>query len=243
MKLNKIISDSFKYMGSNPEHLNINRKRWLVFGLLMFTTLVIIPIIFVTGYALRVTRRTIHGDSEMPEYKEWTTMFLDGLKVIVITIIYYIVPAILVILGAGQFYLVLYMYDLLDMSMINWPLLLVGILLFIPAIMLYMMAFSNMARYNKLKAAFNMGEILQTIKKVGYGKFILWWLVTMFISAIFASAGHLIEMGSSMVGFFMVPILINSFITLFQARSMGLIYLEGINTDNGVVNDNDILKE
>lgn len=243
MKLTEIISDSFKYPGSNPEHLNTNRKRWLIFGLLMFTTLVVIPGIFVAGYALRVTRKTIQGDSKMPEYDEWAGMVLDGLKVIVTTIVYYFIPTILVILGAGQFYLMAYVYGVLNLTLINWLPLIIGVLLFIPVIMFYMMALSNMAYHNRLGAAFNMGEIIQRIETVGYGRFILWWVATMIVSAIFASAGSLIEMGSSIVGFFVVPILINSFITLFQARSMGLIYSEGIDTDNTQVNDTSIVNE
>ncbi|NYB27310.1 MAG: DUF4013 domain-containing protein [Methanobacteriaceae archaeon] len=243
MKLTEIISDSFKYPGSNPEHLNTNRKRWLIFGLLMFTTLVVIPGIFVAGYALRVTRKTIQGDSKMPEYDEWAGMVLDGLKVIVTTIVYYFIPTILVILGAGQFYLMAYVYGVLNLTLINWLPLIIGVLLFIPVIMFYMMALSNMAYHNRLGAAFNMGEIIQRIETVGYGRFILWWVATMIVSAIFASAGSLIEMGSSIVGFFVVPILINSFITLFQARSMGLIYSEGIDADNTQVNDTSIVNE
>jgi hypothetical protein len=243
MKLTEIISDSFKYPGSNPEHLNTNRKRWLIFGLLMFTTLVVIPGIFVAGYALRVTRKTIQGDSKMPEYDEWAGMVLDGLKVIVTTIVYYFIPTILVILGAGQFYLMAYVYGVLNLTLINWLPLIIGVLLFIPVIMFYMMALSNIAYHNRLGAAFNMGEIIQRIETVGYGRFILWWVATMIVSAIFASAGSLIEMGSSIVGFFVVPILINSFITLFQARSMGLIYSEGIDADNTQVNDTSIVNE
>jgi len=243
MKLTEIISDSFKYPGSNPEHLNTNRKRWLIFGLLMFTTLVVIPGIFVAGYALRVTRKTIQGDSKLPEYDEWAGMVLDGLKVIVTTIVYYFIPTILVILGAGQFYLMAYVYGVLNLTLINWLPLIIGALLFIPVIMFYMMALSNMAYHNRLGAAFNMGEIIQRIETVGYGRFILWWVATMIVSAIFASAGSLIEMGSSIVGFFVVPILINSFITLFQARSMGLIYSEGIDADNTQVNDTSIVNE
>jgi hypothetical protein len=243
MKLTEIISDSFKYPGSNPEHLNTNRKRWLIFGLLMFTTLVVIPGIFVAGYALRVTRKTIQGDSKMPEYDEWAGMVLDGLKVIVTTIVYYFIPTILVILGAGQFYLMAYVYGVLNLTLINWLPLIIGVLLFIPVIMFYMMALSNMAYHNRLGAAFNMGEIIQRIETIGYGRFILWWVATMIVSAIFASAGSLIEMGSSIVGFFVVPILINSFITLFQARSMGLIYSEGIDADNTQVNDTSIVNE
>jgi hypothetical protein len=243
MKLTEIISDSFKYPGSNPEHLNTNRKRWLIFGLLMFTTLVVIPGIFVAGYALRVTRKTIQGDSKLPEYDEWAGMVLDGLKVIVTTIVYYFIPTILVILGAGQFYLMAYVYGVLNLTLINWLPLIIGVLLFIPVIMFYMMALSNMAYHNRLGAAFNMGEIIQRIETVGYGRFILWWVATMIVSAIFASAGSLIEMGSSIVGFFVVPILINSFITLFQARSMGLIYSEGIDADNTQVNDTSIVNE
>ncbi|BDZ70071.1 DUF4013 domain-containing protein [Methanobacterium petrolearium] len=213
----------------------------------MFTAYVIIPGIFVAGYTLRVTRNTIRGDSEMPEFNEWLSMFIDGLKVIAVTIMYYLVPAIILILGVGQFYLVLYAYDVADLSLINWPWLITGVLLFIPFIMFYMIAIANMAYHNSLAAAFSMGKIWQRIRAIGYGRFIVWWLATMIVSAIFASAGQFIEMISSIVGFFMVPLLIDSFIALFQARSMGLIYREELNTENNsnepVIGDKSVQKD
>lgn len=241
MKLTEIISDSFKYPGSNPEHLNTNRKRWLIFGLIMFTTYVLLPIIFVAGFTLRVTRKTIQGDSAMPEFNEWISMFIDGVKVIAATIIYYLAPVVFIILGAGQYYLVLYAYDLADITLINWPLLIVGVLLFIPFLMFYMMAIANMAYHNRFGAAFSMGEIWQRIRTVGYGKFILWWLATMLVSAIFAALGEMVNM--SIVGFFLVPIVFESFIALFQARSAGLIYREGQNADvieGNIISDNNL---
>lgn len=223
MDLKEIISNSFKYPGSNQEHLNTNRKRWLIFGLMMLAGYLLIPMIFTAGYGLRATRKTIQGDSEMPEFNSWKEMFVDGLKVIVTSVIYYLIPALFVFVGVVSLYM--------GKNFMGLMFILIGIVFFIPALMLYFMAISNMANYRKLSAAFDVNEIFKRIKTIGYGRFFVWWLATMVVSVVFAACGKMVDMSSSVVGFFMVPLLFESFIALFQARSGGLIYNESLKTN------------
>jgi hypothetical protein len=230
MNLMEIISNSFKYPGSNPEHLNTNRKRWLLFGLMMFAGYLLIPVIFIAGYTLRATRKTIQGDSEMPEFNYWWEMFVDGLKIIVTTFVYYLIPSIIIFLGVGSFYMTLYMENVINTALINIPLLIIGIILFIFAIMLYFVAVSNLAYHGNLAAAFDLKQIFQRIKRIGHGKFAVWWIATMIITFIFAALGEFVNMSSGLLGFFLVPLLFDSFIALFQARSGGLIYRESLNS-------------
>ncbi|MCE7700265.1 MAG: DUF4013 domain-containing protein [Methanobacterium paludis] len=122
------------------------------------------------------------------------------------------------------------MENVINTALINIPLLIIGIILFIFAIMLYFVAVSNLAYHGNLAAAFDLKQIFQRIKRIGHGKFAVWWIATMIITFIFAALGEFVNMSSGLLGFFLVPLLFDSFIALFQARSGGLIYRESLNS-------------
>ncbi|WP_231182662.1 DUF4013 domain-containing protein [Haladaptatus sp. DYF46] len=75
----------------------------LVGGLLVIFGFLIIPAIVVEGYMIRVLRRVSEGDTEAPKFDEWTELFVDGLKALVIAFVYLLVPAIFaaVFIGGG----------------------------------------------------------------------------------------------------------------------------------------------
>jgi hypothetical protein len=64
----------------------------LLLGIFFFW-LLLIPLIvaaaLLCGYSLGITRRVIHGDTQlMPEWKDLSTLIVDGLKVIAVVIVY-----------------------------------------------------------------------------------------------------------------------------------------------------------
>ena len=67
------------------------------FGLLLLFlgSIFIIPIILALGYIFRIIEHTINGSNELPPFDEWGNMFTDGIKYLVATAIYLIVPNIL----------------------------------------------------------------------------------------------------------------------------------------------------
>lgn len=75
----------------------------LVGGLLVIFGFLVIPAIVVEGYMIRVLRRVSEGDTEAPKFDDWTKLFVDGLKAIVIAFIYLLVPTIIgvVFIGGG----------------------------------------------------------------------------------------------------------------------------------------------
>lgn len=224
MDLKDIISNSLDFPIYNKEHV----KKWLIFGLITLAGYLLIPLIFAAGYQLRTIRKTIKGDSELPEFNEWVKMFTDGFKVIVAQLIYYLAPLIFIFAGVVSFYMGK-----------GWGMLLilVGIILFIPALMLFAVAISNFAYHGNFGAAFDLKEIVQRIKTIGKGRFIIWWIATILIAIIMAALGEFINIGSRAIGFFLVPLIFDSFVALFEARSQGLIYRDSLDGTEEVVNE------
>jgi hypothetical protein len=65
----------------------------ILLGGILLSWLLLIPLILaaalLTGYALEITRRVIRGDAQLlPEWNDWGALIADGLKVIVIGIVY-----------------------------------------------------------------------------------------------------------------------------------------------------------
>lgn len=72
---------------------------------ILFSWVLVIPLIaavaLLSGYSLEITRRVIRGDAQlMPEWKDWGKLLADGLRVILVSLIYAL-PAILVALALG----------------------------------------------------------------------------------------------------------------------------------------------
>ena len=49
------------------------------------------------GYTLRIIKSSVNGSSALPVFNNWIDMFVDGIKMFIVTIVYQI-PAILIIL-------------------------------------------------------------------------------------------------------------------------------------------------
>jgi hypothetical protein len=64
-----------------------------VFGFL------IVPLIFVLGYIVRVARSVSNAESAPPDFGDWRSLFVDGLKLLGILLAYAAVPFALVVVG------------------------------------------------------------------------------------------------------------------------------------------------
>jgi len=86
MSFGTMLDDSFSYA---KEGVWGKWKQWL----LLIISLIIFPLIL--GYIVRIYR----GEKPAPELKEWWAMFVDGLKLLVVSIIYAL-PIILLAIAA-----------------------------------------------------------------------------------------------------------------------------------------------
>lgn len=68
-------------------------ERWLgklvIAAVLVFFSFLLIPIPFLAGYSLAVSRRVMNGDPDpLPEWDDWGRLFMDGLYVMIAQFVY-----------------------------------------------------------------------------------------------------------------------------------------------------------
>jgi hypothetical protein len=222
MDIGEIISDSIKYPTSNWGKV-------LILGVIMIASFLIVPIFLLIGYLFRIIKATLAGLDELPEFDEIGEMFVDGLKVFVVGIVYsipvIIISLILSALTGSSSSATLS----LNPAMI-WAFVLVYIIYIIVAVivgLIEVIAIANMAYYDgDLGAAFSFSEILDRIATIGWGKYIITYIVIALVSFI----GFLIGILTLfiLVGFILLPLVIAPFIYMFGARAIALLFIEAV---------------
>ncbi len=149
-------------------------KDWAV-KMIIGIALSIIPIVnfFCSGYAYRIFKPAVLGGPlEMPEWDGWGDLFVRGFLIFVISLIYMLIPLILVGAGAG---LLVYLYYLRGWQwlihsgggMVGLALIIAGIVLYIVAVVMLPMALAVYAKNDeRFGAAFRLWEIIPNIFRV-----------------------------------------------------------------------------
>ena len=255
MRIGEIISDSIKYPISNW-------KNFLFLGLIviigdLYSILAVAGIksvlisilgivaflfmIFRYGYALRVMESSTAGGKIIPELNRWTEMFVDGIKVLVVALVY-IFPLIIITIpmiiyiGFTSFSSGTGLNETSFFRSLIIVFLVMGIyMLFVYPILL--MSTVNMANNKKdIGAAFKFGAIKNIISNVGLGKFIGWYITTGVIYLLLTIFGYALLaifnlIHIKIIATVLFSLIIVPFAIIFLYRSSALIYLDGIKND------------
>ncbi len=189
MDYGSMVGDSFAYA---KEAVLGKWMKWVM--LIIATILLMLPLM---GYALKVLR----GETPAPEVEDWGTLFIDGIKYMIIAIIWllpvYIVMGILMVIGFGAAMTGDESAALAGMGIMAVGMIVVAILAVIIALFM-MIGVVRFARTGSIGEAFNFSAIRATIAKIGWVPYIIALVVLMVCAAIFG-----IVMGILM----MIPIL------------------------------------
>lgn len=217
MGIGELLSDSFGYA---YEGLFGKWVRWII--------LIICSIIFplIMGYSLRVMK----GITPAPEPGEYLGMLIDGIKMIIIEIVYFIIPAIVGIAifslsgGFGSI-------TMLGLNVSN-PFAYMGMLFAtfgISLIIFIIVAFIfglfgiigmvRFARTGSMGEAFAFSEITSTIGKIGWGQYIIALLVLMIVLFLIYAIIGLIPVIGGLINLIIAP-----FIVLVYSRYYSLLY-------------------
>ena len=210
MDYGKILGEAFGYA---KEGLVGRWMRWVL--LLVATILLALPLL---GYELKIYR----GEKPAPEVTGWATLFIDGIKYLIICLIYAIPIIIVAVLTLGP----------LVMAAIagNQAAVMAGIGTFIVGIVVLaiigiIIAFFEFigvvrfARTGKMGEAFNFGAILETIGKIGWVSYIVALVIMTVIIGIIELICMAIPFVGGVILFILVP-----FIVLFEARYLCQVY-------------------
>ena len=230
--------------------LEYSAKDWktlVILGVICLFSFLLLPAFLITGYNYRVINNAVHGiingRDPLPDFNDLIAMFVDGVKVVIVQVLYLIVPMIIFLVFAiiaGQL-----------TGVASSALMLIGCLITlivgVAACLMYQMGICHMA-YNEgaFSKAFAISEIKEVIDEIGWFECIATYIgliiiiiviasvVTALIGIIFTAFGISgAVLGADPSGIFVLGALINSVITMFivgpylsifAARSMGLLY-------------------
>ena len=228
MNINRNIIDSLQYP----------IKDWI--KIILLGIILIIPIVnFIgLGYYLRIIKSTLAGLDELPDFERVGELFIDGIKLLIVCIIYAIVPLIFYALSfafagsatvpssttTSSVFSFSYLPTLTGISLVFF--IIATIFAIIISIFAYM-GIANMVYYgSEIGAALRYREILDRIASIGWGNYILWWIVLMLIITV---AGFIIGIVGGILLFFVLGFLVfllgYSYLVIFQARSVALTFI------------------
>ena len=222
MDIGENISNSVRYPTSDLGKL-------LILGILM-----IIPIVnFIgMGYFLRALKSNLAGISELPNFDEIGELFIDGIKLFVVGIIYSI-PIWIISAGLGVSQNVVMNAGMLSGAAFYG--LIVGYILYVILAIIIgfieIIAVANLA-YNdgEFSAAFRFSEIIDYISRIGWADYIIWYIVVVLVSLIIGLIAVAITfvLAITVIGLILIPvlfILVLAYISLFYARSLSLLFM------------------
>ncbi len=180
-------------------------------GLSIVGFIVFILVLFlIEGYALDIVKYGIERRDDSPGI-DFGRQVLNALKLIVVTIVYYVVPAIIIFV--------------LGLFLREWILFIISIIVFIVFALANFMAKCRLAKSDSLGEALAIGEAIGDISRVGLGKLIATFIVIAVVLVIVAFvigfiSGLNATVGSVLLGIFAV------YFTFFYNRAIGLLYSE-----------------
>ena len=216
MDFGNMIGESFGYA---KEGLVGKWMKWIL--LLIATILLTLPLM---GYTLRILR----GEKPSPEVENWGTLFIDGIKYLIIGIIYAIPLFIIAFLTLAPLVMEAMAASGNPAAVNSIAMGAVGtfllglVIFFIAAIIIGLFAnigIVRFARTGSMGEAFNFGAILATIAKIGWVNYIIALIIMGIIFGVVEMICALIPMVGTLILFIIIP-----FLTMFQARYLCQIY-------------------
>lgn len=227
MEYGTMLNDSINYA------IDAVWKKWARWILLIVSS-IIFPLIL--GYVMEIYR----GNKPAPELQHWGKLFIDGLKWIVAWIIYMLpVLAVILIFGGWAFITAMEQsaaYGGLETLLLNPDLLMpiiggfmiglvIAIVLAIVISIIAIIGIIRMARQDRFGEAFNFGEIIATIRQIGWGGYILALIVLAIVVMIFSIILALI-MAIPYIGWLIYLFLLPPLV-IFEGRYLTQVYESG----------------
>ena len=226
MDLAENLSNSFEYA----------RKLFTDIGrLIILIVLDLIPFVnwIVVGYAARVLKESPASDAP-PKLEEYGQLFVDGAKIFFASLVYMLIPLILIAAGVGSFVAAMLAAGGPDFVLRGFTpgamflfggtglvLVLVGVVVAFFMLIILAAGVAHMIKSGKFGKAFAFGEILGVLGKIGWGRYLVWVILVAIIAAIVGAVVGAIPYVGWLISAIIGPALI-----VFFFRSLGILYSE-----------------
>lgn len=232
------------------DSLEYSAKDWktlVILGIMAVLSIFLLPAFLITGYNYRVINTAVHGiingKDPLPDFDDLVSMFVDGIKVVIVQVVYILVPVIVFLIFALIASNVGGMTAVVTMIIGS----IITFLLIIICCLMIQMGLCHMA-YNDgaFSKAFAIKELMTVIDDVGWVECIATYLgliiitlvisivVTTIIGLIFSVFGFSgLLLGANTSGVFLLGTFVNwmvsmffvgPYLSIFNARSIGLLY-------------------
>lgn len=225
-----------------------NNSLIFILGLILFVVGLIVGFI-IMGYQISIIKSGIEQDEKVPEFN-WKGNLITGIKYLVVNIVYFIIPAIVILIVAwatnlfGVAYTVVNKMMMASMSApanatvavadavpqtilltFGTALMITGIVAFIFLLIfafIQTMGKSRLAKTDSIGEAVNIPEAFRDIGRIGYGKVIV---VVILIFVIIAVINAIINgLNGYINGIGILSIIVTPYMVFFAARATGLLY-------------------
>jgi len=231
MDFGALLDDAFSYTRSG---IFGNLNRWA--ALILAVICLGIPM---NGYVMRIYR----GTDTAPDVDRWGTLFFDGLKLVIVGLIYSIPLLIVWAFIYGGMFIEMVKGNLVAAGNFepNLALLLLMYAVEIVIGIIMPVASIRFARMNRFAEAFNFGAIFTTIGKIGWIRYILALIILAIVigipifilvfgfiivagAGIYLTGGGNIALLGLVALFILVMLILSPLIGVFQARYMTRLY-------------------
>jgi hypothetical protein len=209
----KIIEDSFGYAKEGLV------GKWDT-GILLIFSCIIFPLYL--GYVLRIYR----GANPSPRFDNWGSMFIDGIKLFIVGLIYAIPVLILSFMLFGSEDMIRSSVSPSTIGGLIIAVLMGAIILIIVAIITWLIVMTagvRFARTDSIGEAFNFGVIFTHIGKIGWMTYIIALLMILITLVNIVIICLVINMVIPYTGIILLLILL-PFLCLFSPRYITLLY-------------------
>jgi hypothetical protein len=220
MDIDGLVQDSFAY---TRDALWERWVRWFQ----LFLAYIIFPVFM--GYTVRIYR----GDDPAPEVRDWIALFIDGVKVFVIGLAY-MIPVLVLLAAAIILSLPFFAEIFTDFSLQSF-LALIAVagteLLVILIVWLVLMLASTIgvvrfAHTGRMGEAFRAKAILDDIRAIGWGNYLMALTILWILSMIFHAGVVLVQsvpLAGWLVGLFLMPAW-----GIYSVRFIAAMYERGV---------------
>jgi hypothetical protein len=196
---------------------------WGVNNFILVTLAGILGLIFtliLAGYGVRVTKYAINSSNEIPDL-DLQNNLIDGIKSLIIGIVYFIIPIIITIIFAIITGAISAGFNQMMAGL--GVFLVIVVIVFIFFAIFEMVALARFADTGELGEALNIGEVIEDVKRIGIGQIILFAIASVII-LIVASLLVSVLGFIPFIGIIIAQLIIGAFTTLFYSRGIGLLY-------------------
>lgn len=218
---------------------------------IIFTILSIIVAFITGGYVISLIRNSINLSDEIPCISLKTNL-IDGLKFLVVALVYIIIYAIILFVvgfatgglealsiaqasitktaGAVDATAILNLIPTQDLLGLG-AMVAIGLILAIIFGIFLNITQCRLAKNGKIGDAINLGNVFDDINSIGWGKYIGWYILLIIITLVIGIIvgiiiSLLLTLHVAFIGVIINALIVAPFLQMFAARALGLLYSE-----------------